>query len=107
MTASGTPGSSKKELVEAKNFMRKNLEIEFGRYFGLMDAAWIDRATNNWFHDENNHDGRWNVIRERAHSSEEPSTFYERKRVVLSWLSTPPVIAERLVAVVQEKALMR
>ncbi len=100
MTGCETPGSSKKELVEAKNFMRKNLEIEFSRYFGLTDAAWIDRVTNNWFHDENNYDGRWNVIRERAHSSEESSTFSERKRVVLSWLSTQPVTAERLVAVV-------
>ncbi len=100
MTDSETPGSSKKELVEAKNFMREKLEIEFSRYFGLTDAAWIDRATNNWFHDENNYDGRWNAIWERAHRSEESRTFSERKWVVLSWLSTPPVIAERPVAVV-------
>ena len=66
MTNSETPRSSKKELAEAKDFMRRNLEIEFSRYFGLTDAAWIDRATNNWFHDENNYDGRWNLIRERA-----------------------------------------
>lgn len=77
-------GKQEAELAEAKCFLRENLEIEFDRYFGLTDAAWIDRATNNWFHDENNYDGRWNVVRERAHNSKESSTFSERKRGSLS-----------------------
>jgi ubiquinone/menaquinone biosynthesis C-methylase UbiE len=61
-------GGSEKEvsLTEVKNFLRENFRKESERYFGLKDAKWIDRATDNWFDDQNNYDGRWKIIRERV-----------------------------------------
>jgi len=59
-------GGSQEKMIEAKAFLKKNLEKEAEIYFGIKDPDWIDQVTNNWFDDENNYDGRWNVIKERA-----------------------------------------
>lgn len=56
---------NEKNLIEVKNFLKQNLTKDFMQYYGLQDSMWLDRATNNYFDDKNNYDGRWNVIKER------------------------------------------
>jgi hypothetical protein len=48
--------------IDVKFFLRENFRKESERYFGLKDAKWIDRATDNWFDDQNNYDGRWKIF---------------------------------------------
>jgi len=52
-------------LPEVKEFLRENVRKDFEIYFGMTDSQWIDRATNNWFNDQDNYDGRWTIIKDR------------------------------------------
>jgi ubiquinone/menaquinone biosynthesis C-methylase UbiE len=52
-------------LEDLKDSLRENFRRESELLFGLKDTDWIERATNNWFDDRRNYDGRWGVIAER------------------------------------------
>ena len=49
-------------LEELRGFLHENVRREFAEWFGVPDGPWVQRAVDNWFHDENNYDNRWRVI---------------------------------------------
>jgi ubiquinone/menaquinone biosynthesis C-methylase UbiE len=58
-------GEKEMSLSKVMEFLREHIREEFMRHYGIVDEAWIDRVTDNWFSDERNYDGRWNLIGER------------------------------------------
>lgn len=52
---SGAPGS----MEELRAFLREKIRRECLEWYGVEDAAWIERATGNWFNDHENYDRRW------------------------------------------------
>ena len=61
-------GEKEMSLSKVMEFLREHIGEEFMRHYGIVDEAWIDRVTDNWFSDERNYDGRWNLIGERIPS---------------------------------------
>ena len=54
------------KLNDVRDFLKENLKIEGEQYFGLKDAQWLGRVTNNCFDDQNNYDERWRIIKDRV-----------------------------------------
>src|SRR5262245_15533204 len=52
-------------LGEVRHLLREHIKNEISTEFGVTDDAWVERATNNWFDDQNNYDGRWSIISDR------------------------------------------
>lgn len=46
-------------------FLKEHFRRDADKYFGVKDNVWLDRVTENWFDDEKNYDGRWEVIKQR------------------------------------------
>ena len=51
----GAPGS----LDELRAFLREKIRRECLEWYGVENAAWVERATSNWFNDHENYDRRW------------------------------------------------
>lgn len=52
-------GGRPESLQELRAFLREKIRRECLEWYGVEDAAWIDRATSNWFNDHENYDRRW------------------------------------------------
>ena len=53
-------------LAEVRNFLEENIRSESETYFGFTDSQRIGEIVNNWFNDQANYDGRWNIISSKA-----------------------------------------
>jgi len=53
-------------LAETMDFLKENITKDSATYFGFKDAILIDRIADNWFHDKQNYDGRWTIIKEKV-----------------------------------------
>lgn len=64
----GVYGSSEEKvnLVEVRDFLKENLRKDAEVYFGLTNSKFIEQVTRNWFNDNENYDGRWEIINERV-----------------------------------------
>ncbi|OHE72201.1 MAG: hypothetical protein A2007_05995 [Verrucomicrobia bacterium GWC2_42_7] len=51
---------------EVKFLLKENIRKENLKYFGFTDDVLISQVTNNWFKDNENYDGRWKLIRNKA-----------------------------------------
>lgn len=58
-------GEKSMNLAEVKDFLKENIRKESEEYFGFTDSKKLDEVANNWFNDQENYDGRWNVINTR------------------------------------------
>lgn len=54
------------QLDALRAALKENIRRESAEYFGIDDPEWLEQVTSNWFHDEENYDGRWQVIAKRA-----------------------------------------
>lgn len=52
----------KMNLLDLKESLEKNIALEAQSLFGLNNKKWFKSVTENWFNDNINYDGRWQVI---------------------------------------------